>query len=62
LKSANQGFKFQEKFHPKAGFDRTLSPNDSSLGLTDVPDFIMELFDPGGDRAWKSRAPDRDTT
>jgi sugar phosphate isomerase/epimerase len=33
LKSANKGFKFQEKFHSKAEFDRTLSPNDSSLGV-----------------------------
>jgi hypothetical protein len=33
LKSANKGFKFQEKFHSKAEFDRTLLPNDSSLGV-----------------------------
>jgi hypothetical protein len=33
LKSANKGFIFQEKFHSRAGFDRTLSPNDSPLGL-----------------------------
>jgi fatty acid desaturase len=41
LKNANKGFIFQEKFHSKAEFDRTLSPNDSSLGLPDVPDFRL---------------------